>query len=252
MRETHIRRFIRPAVALASVFAAVVANAQYVVVPNAYANTAASTSGLNTFIRDSGNPRKGQLMINANQLGGINNGDQITGITFRLWTGATVGFPANDATWADYSIAVGQAVAPLSGTTTFATNFTGTPTLVRSGSLTIPKNSFTSGGNPNAWGYEIKFQTPYTYTGGHLAIEVRHTGSNIVNVASDFLEVATTADAGYVSGNFRSYTATGNTATVGALANFTVTRLSVQAVPEPASLTALGIGALALLRRRKR
>jgi hypothetical protein len=44
------------------------ASAQVVVVPNIYTSTAASTGGLNTFIRDSGNPRTGQLLVNANEL----------------------------------------------------------------------------------------------------------------------------------------------------------------------------------------
>jgi hypothetical protein len=229
------------------------AMAQYAVVPNAYANTAASTSGLNTFIRDANNPRTGQLLINSNQLGGVNIGDQITGMSFRLWTGSTANFPPAGATWSDYTINVGVGVAPILGTTTFATNFIGAPTMVRTGALAIGPSAYLgTGGPPRPWGTEITFQTPYVYTGGHLAIEVRHTGSNITNnPANDFLEVALTSDAGYVAGDFRSYTATGNTATVGGLANFTVTRLTVNPVPEPATFAALGLGALALMRRRK-
>ena len=229
-------------------------SAQFVVVPNAYTNVAASASGLNTFIRDTGNPRTGQLLINSNQLSSMSVGDQITGISFRLFTGSTVNFPASGATWSDYTINVGVGVAPLLGTTLLATNFTGTPTMVRTGALTVSAGAYSgTGGPPRPWGTEISFQTPYVYTGGHLAIEVRHTGSNIVNnAANDFLEVATTLDTGYIAGDFRSFTATGNAATIGALANFTVTRLSVTPVPEPATFAALGLGALALLRRRRK
>jgi hypothetical protein len=228
-----------------------VASAQYVVVPNQYATTAASGSGLNTFIRDINNTRTGQLLVNANQLGSLQAGDQITGMTFRLWTGATIPFPDQPATWNDYSIWVGQGVAPLAGSTTFASNFLGTPTLVRSGALTIPAGSFSVGGSPNAWGFEIGFQTPFTYAGGHLTFEIRHGGSNIVNPAGSFLEVATQSDAGYAAGNFRSYTSTSNTATIGGLADFTVTRLTVNPVPEPGTMAALGLGALAVVRRRR-
>jgi hypothetical protein len=38
----------------------------------------------------------------------------------------------------------------------------------------------------------------------------------------------------------------------GGNANFVITKLSAQPVPEPASIAALGLGALALLRRRKK
>jgi len=243
-----------PLLAAATGLLVPVAHAQFVVVPNAYANVAASGSGLNTFIRDANNPRTGQLIINSNQLSGINVGDQITGLSFRLWTGSTLNYPPSGATWTDYTINVGVGVAPLSGTTILANNFAGAPTMVRTGALAIGAGAYSgTGGPPRPWGTQISFQTPYLYTGGHLTIEVRHTGSNIVNnPANDFLEVATTTDAGYVAGDFRSYTATGNAATTGALANFTVTRLTVNPVPEPASMAVLGLGALALMRRRKR
>jgi hypothetical protein len=220
-----------------------------IVVPNQYTNTPASTAGLNTFIRDNGNARTGQLLIAGSQLGGVNVGDQISGLTFRLWTGATQAFPATNATWSDYTINVGQGVAFGSQTTTFASNFVGAPSTVRSGPLTINAGSFTSGGTPNAFGVNIMFNTPYTYTGGNLLIEVRHTGSNIVNTASDFLEAALTTDPGYNT-QFWSATATGNTATTGALNNFTVARLVV--VPTPAAASVLGLAGLAALRRRRR
>ena len=225
------------------------AAAQTVVVPNAYANTQASASGLNTFIRDVNNPRTGQLLINASQLGAA-VGQQIDGLTFRLFTGATVNFPASNATWADYTINIGQGVAFGSQTTTFATNFVGTPTTVRSGPLNIPAGAFVNDPlNPNPFGPLITFNTPYVYTGGNLLIEIRHTGSNITNnAANDFLEVALTTDPGYNSA-FWSATATGATATVGAQANFTVTQLHF--VPAPASLALLGLGGLLASRRRR-
>ena len=106
LRNTRpLLKFISAFAALAAVCASV-ANAQ-VVVPNEYTNTAASTSGLNTFIRDAGNPRTGQLLINANQLTSL-VGQSIGSISFRLYTGSTTAFPATNATWSDYTISLGQ------------------------------------------------------------------------------------------------------------------------------------------------
>jgi hypothetical protein len=194
-------------------------------IPNQYDAVAASNAGLNTFIRDVGNPRTGQLLIHANQLTSV-VGQNIDGISFRLFIGSIASFPASNATWADYTIRVGPGVAFGSQTTTFASNFAGPPTIVRTGPLTIPANAFPgAGGPPRPFGPFIPFTTPYTYTGGNLLVEIRHTGSNITNNAlSDFLEVALTTDPGF-NVQFWGATATGAAATTGALANFTVARL---------------------------
>ena len=232
------------------VLGAGVANAQ-LVVPNAYTSTAASTSGLNTFIRDTGNPRTGQLLINANQLTSF-IGQSIGSISFRLFTGSTVAFPATAASWTDFTISIGQGVAFGSQTTTFANNFVGSPTIVRSGPLTMNPGAFpVAPGDPNPFGTPIVFTLPFVYTGGNLLIEIRHTGSNIVNnAANDFLEVALTTDPGFNS-NFWAATATGNAATVGAVANFTVTQLNV--IPEPSVALLLLVGGVGtwLLRKRR-
>lgn len=221
-----------------------------IVVANQYASTPYSPgTGLNTLIRDTGNARTGQLLINSNQLSGLNVGDKITGMRLRLWNGATSTFTG--ATWASYDIRIGEGVAPSAGSTTFASNFVGGSTLVQTGALTM--SGFTSGNTgttPNAWCDVIDFQNDYTYTGGHLVVEVRHTGSNIVNPANSFLEAVATTGIGYGT-DYRSFTATGDTATVGTQATFTMVSLETMAVPEPATMAILGAGALALIRRRR-
>jgi PEP-CTERM motif len=226
------------------------ANAVDVVAANLYANTPFSpASGLNTVIRDTGQARTAQLLINQNQLGGMTAGSIITGMAFRLWNGATSTYTG--ATWTSYDIRIGESVAPNLATTTFASNFVGGNTLVQTGALTM--SGFTSGNTgatPNAWQNTIAFTTPHVYTGGHLLIEIRHTGSNITNPANTFAEAVTTAGIGYGT-DYRSFTATGNTATTGAQASFTMTKLSYTAVPEPATMAALGLGVAALLRRRR-
>ncbi len=252
MNTSRIRKTsLIAALALVTAVAGSFAQAQ-TVVPNEYTNTAASTAGLNTFIRDAGNPRTGQLLINANQLTGL-IGQSLNSISFRLFTGATVPFPASNATWADYTITIGQGVAFGSQSTTFASNFVGAPTVVRSGALTIPAGSFGVGTSPNPFSAPITFSLPYVYTGGNLLIEIRHTGSNIVNNgANDFVESALTTDPNY-NVNFWSATATGNTATTGAVNTFSVVRLG--AIPEPSTALLLlvgGAGALALLRKRRK
>lgn len=219
-------------------------NAQSTLVaPNAYANATAGTggTGLNTFIRDSGNARTGQLLINSSQLGAMQIGDKITGIAFRLYTGNTTGFPALTATWTNYTINVGVGVAFGSQTTTFASNFVGTPTQVRTGPLTVNAGSYLGSGTPRPFGTMVSFTNPYTYTGGNLLIEIRHTGSNIVNGTTDFLEAVPIADAQY-GPNLWSATATGETATVGAQATFTISQLTfISAVPEPTTIALCGM-----------
>ena len=226
------------AVLLTGLALASVAQAQTVVVPNQYTSTAASASGLNTFIRDLGNPRTGQLLIAAAELTSIPIGQNITGMTYRLFTGATVAYPASDATWTDYTVTLG-AGGPLPGSTTFANNFVGATTIVRTGTMTIPAGSCPgTGGPPHPFcTFVINFTTPFVYTGGNLCIEVRHTGSNIVNTANDFLEVALTTDPNY-GVRFWSATATGNTATTGAVATYTVARISFNV---PVELQSFGV-----------
>lgn len=231
----------RPAVVLLAVLSlvSVVAEAGTVAVPNQYATTSSGGAGLNTFIRDTGNPRTGQLLIAAAELSGIPNGFFVTGLTFRMFAGGTA-FPPTDATWADYTINIAQG-GPLPGSTTFASNIVGPITVCRTGPMTLTANWFPIGGSPNPFGNDILCTPPAAFqytTGQNMVVEIRHTGSNIVNAATHFLEAVATTDPNYGI-RFWSATATGNTATTGAINTFTVVRLQIS--PTPVDLLSIGV-----------
>src|SRR5690606_6689561 len=76
----------------------------------------------------------------------------------------------------------------------FAANVVGTQTQVRAGVLTIPAGALTAGGSPNAFSYDLVFDTPYQYTGTNPVIEIRHTGSN---ANSTSVNAMGTSSAGY-------------------------------------------------------
>jgi hypothetical protein len=231
----------RPAVRVAAALLAALSLASYapagtVAVPNQYASTSSGTSGLNTFIRDLGNPRTGQLLIAASELTAIPVGNFITGLTFRMFSGGTA-FPPTNATWADYTINIAQG-GPLPGSTTFANNIVGPITVCRTGQMTLTTGWFPVGGSPNPFGTDIDCTTAFQYTGGNLVIEIRHPGSNITNQATHFLEAVLMTHPDYGT-RFWSATATGATATTGAANTFTVVRL--QTSPTPVELLSVGV-----------
>ena len=226
-----------------------------VVIPPAFAGTSTGTSGFNTVMRQF--ERSMQAVYSAGQLTGVNVGDQITGIQFRMFFTASnpATFPVSALSFANYDIFLGQsATAPGSMSTTYAANQGAGFMQVRSGGLTVNPNTYVKGpdiATPAPWGELITFTTPYTYTGGSLLMELRHTGNGST---TGNLFVDTVADS---AGNWQAiaqtaagaYTAT--TGVVGATAA-PVMRLTVVPVPEPATMAILGLGAAALLRRRRK
>ncbi len=215
-----------------------------VVVPNVFTDAEGPGSN-NTLIRNQGNPRTAELLFNANQLANL-LGLQITGITYRLST-LPGGYPLQTTTWADYRISLGPSVAPNQATGTFATNFTASPTLVRSGPLTVPPFAWqaTGGAGPNPWGIEITFTTPYLYTGGHLGILVSHPGSDNPSEGNSLLDAAVNTSPGFGT-DYRMFTATTFNAASGTETGFpTVVRLTaVNPVPEPSSVALVSLAAL--------
>jgi hypothetical protein len=185
--------------------------AQSVVVPNANW-TASGTSGLNTLLRQTGNPRTYQIGIAAAELAGMPPGSLITGVSFRVWTGATSAWPATNATWTNYEITLAEAAVPLSSfSTTFAANMKN-PVQVRQGSMTVPAGTYAvTTANPNPFDtFYFAFQKPYVYKGGDLVILYTHDG-NLTNT-TEFLGVvpssAGTHGVAQYDTSYRSTTAT--------------------------------------------
>ncbi len=244
----------RPGVLIGMAASCGVALAAQTTVPNAFASTGGET-GLNTFIRDTGAPRAGQLLIGASQLGAISAGSQITGMYFRLYSNTAFNaagtWPATPISWNNYEVRVGTAALGVAGaSTTFAANLGGDTVLARSGALTLGANSFTGGANSpaaNPWGPIISFSTPFTYTGGDIVIEIRHDGGTFT--PTRFLDAVNTTSPGYGT-DFRSFTTTTFAGTTGAAAAFTITQLEF-VVPGPGAAALFGIAGLGVLRRRR-
>ena len=185
------------------------------VIPNAYAminGTAAFTGPI------ASTPRTYQQLISENQLTNM-VGSIITGITWRLPSNATTDWPGVETVISSYDVYLSQSVPPSQRNLTFALNVVGTQTQVRSGSWTIPFGSFRSGGSPNDFGYVVNFTTPYMYTGGHLLVEIRHTG--FTGATSRSVDGIGTSVSGYGT-DFSACWGSGNTATSGSQGNFSV------------------------------
>lgn len=126
-----------------------------------------------------------QLLIDSTQLTGM-VGMQLNGLSFRSGASTGTTWPPSDATYTNYDIYLSGCVTPADRSFTFANNVQGTQVQVRSGSLFILANSYPSGG-PTSFGPVITFNQGYTYSGGNLLLEIRHTGSNATSRSIDAL-----------------------------------------------------------------
>lgn len=195
----------------------------FVVVPNTYS----AIAGTGTFLGPLSNaPRTYQFLINANQLTAF-IGSHITALALRIPTSSTADWPTSDVTFTNFDIYLAQGVAPADRSLTFDANIVGTKTQVRSGSLLIPAGSYRFGANPNAFGTPISFNTSYSYTGGHLLIEVRHPGFTGTSRSCDALLTSTSGYGTDVSGCWVA----NYTGTTGAQGNFCVVQLTNSPIP---------------------
>ncbi|HSP89109.1 MAG TPA: T9SS type A sorting domain-containing protein [Ignavibacteriaceae bacterium] len=205
---------------------------EYQVVPTAYSGTA----GTATFLGPLANSQRTyQLLIDENQLTNV-VGKDLKGISWRIPTSATANWPAAEVTYTNYDIYLSPGVDPANRDLTFINNVAGPQIQVRSGSLVIPADSYTFGNNPNSFGSEITFNNSYLYSGGHLLIEIRHTGFIGTSRSTDALSTST---AGYLTDFSACWT--GNYAgTAGSQGNFSVVRLSADD-PVPVELTSFTV-----------
>lgn len=212
--------------------------------------------------------------VNGN-VAGLNVGDRITGLRFRLDNAANTNPFAISA--ADYDVYVGQGVAtlptgtsPASAGRQFANYYVaGTRQQVRDGGLNIPANSFPSsesGTNPEAFAAPIGFGTydasgnptairDFLYQGGALVFEIRFSGVTSVPVSDRIrvdLESETANANGYVLLFNQDQGANATTADARLDQRALVAGFDVVNIPEPASVALLGIVGLGRVAVRRR
>lgn len=239
----HRTAIVVVSVATAGTAGVALAGASQHVVPGAYE----STPGTGVFLGPLTNSaRTYQMLIHESLLTDL-VGLQLTGMSFRLPPSATDPWPtAADARYDDYDVYLSGSVAPSMRSLVFEENVAGPRVQVRDGALNIGLGTHPSGGSPNDFGPAIDFNdSAYVYTGGHLLVEIRHTGSDSTSRAVDAL---TTSASGYGS-LFSAAWQSGAGATSGLQGNFAIVQF--HAVPAPGAAAMLGIGALAATRRRR-
>jgi hypothetical protein len=237
-----MRRLLTSALLLAaagSLGGSALAGTMSSVIPPAYEGS----PGTGVFIGPHTNAQRTYQMLIHSSLLTDYVGRELSGFSWRLPVSATESWPAADTVYTNYDIRLSASVDPSARSLTFANNVAGPQTLVRSGPMEVPANAFPSGGSPNEFGLPIEFQNNYLYTGGHLLIEIRHTGNNSGSRAVDAITTSTSGYGTLFSGAWQS----SYTAETGLNGNFTI--IELHAVPEPASLALMGLAALALRRR---
>lgn len=193
------------------------------VIPPAYSGTQGTASFTGPLASTA---RTYQLLIHADQLTAL-VGMSLNAITFRLPVTTTANWPVSEAFCSNYDIYLSGSVDPANRSPVFAANVVGTQKQVRSGSLTIPAEAFTTGNTPNEFGPDIQFDSAYLYSGGNLLIEIRHTEISSTSRAVDAIGTSIPGYGTSFSGLWASgYTATEN----GLQGNFSVTRINSELI----------------------
>lgn len=219
----------------------VVADIQHDVIPGAYADT----PGTGVFFGPlTSGERTNQMLMHESLLTDL-VGRQLTGMSFRLPVSASDPWPGQDMSYSFFDVYLSESVAPADRSLTFSENVVGPQTQVRSGGLTIDAGDYPGGSSPNEFGSEIDFDSGWTYTGGHLLLEFRHSGNGVTSRTVDAL---TTGTSGY--GTLFSAAWAGNAdATTGLQGNFSIVQFS--SIPAPGALALLGLAGLVGACRRR-
>lgn len=181
-----------------------------------------------------------QNLFAASQLNALPAGAAITGLQFRH-DGSVSTSPLSSAT--NFDVYLGPPTGATLDTSVAGNEGPGT-LQVRSGAITFPAGAFPSGGNPNAFGPVIGFNTPFTYTGGPLLVTLSYTDFT-GGVGLDFVSSGLTGNDARESVGYNASTVD-DSAPESAL----VTQL-VYTVPEPTSVGIVAIAGMGLLRRRR-
>ena len=191
-----------------------------------------------------------QQFYDASYFSSITQPTEITAMSFRLPAIADVDYPAlGDLNFGHYDITLAKPSAASAGaggltSATFADNMLD-PVLVRSGPVTIPKDSFESNaaGVDADFSFDFQFVTPYLFTPGQdLVMLVRHNGHGDVNGQ----ETRWNFD-GYAKTNGSVVSTVSVDATVGNFGpgSFNVAnRIRFTFVPEPTSVLLICLGGL--------
>jgi hypothetical protein len=198
------------------------------VIPPDYTSAPGNATFLSQF---ASSPRTYQLLIHESLLTDL-LGKDLHAVSWRLPTSATSNWPSSEVTVTNHDIYLSESVTPADrNLTDFSANVVGIQKMVRVGTLVIPTNSYTFGNTPNNWGPEIMFDSLYLYTGGHLLIEIRQTGTG----TSRSLDALSTSTTGYGT-LFSACWGSSYTANSGSQGNFSIARLTADD-PIPVELT---------------
>ncbi len=200
------------------------------VVPSNYTNTPGDATFTSQFVTSA---RTYQLLIHEDLLTDL-IGKDLHGVSWRLPIGATSNWPTTQVTFTDYDFYLSESVAPADrNLADFSANVVGPQKKVKSGSLTIPASSYTFGNTPNDWGPEMLFDSLWLYTGGHLLIELRHTGFSGTSRSVDAISINTIPPYGTL---ISACWGSSYTANSGPNGNFSIVRITADD-PVPVELT---------------